>query len=97
MNGQTNPRGRWQYRARCRGLDLNLFVPDGKVGGEARRAHAWAARFCASCPVTRQCLELALTAEGNAPAQSRFGVYGGLSPDQRHDLYRRRVDQQAAA
>lgn len=88
---------KWQYRALCRGLDLALFVPDGKVGSEALMAHARAARFCAHCPVMRQCLELALTAEGNAPAQSRFGVYGGLTPDQRHDLYRRRINQQAAA
>lgn len=97
MTQQTGQRGRWQHRARCRGLDLDLFIPEGKVGSEARLANRRAAQYCAHCPVVRQCLELALRAEGSAPAQNRFGVYGGLTPDQRHDLYRRRMGQQAAA
>lgn len=89
--------GSWQQQARCRGLDTELFIPDGKVGTNARKQHNWAASFCATCPVTRQCLEMALKAEKSDPAQNRFGVYGGLTPDQRHDLYRKRIDQQAAA
>lgn len=41
---------------------------------------------CGRCPVADRCLAEALAAEGTTAAQMRFGIYGGLNPDQRADL-----------
>jgi hypothetical protein len=61
----------WQTRARCAGTDLALWFPeDGQTAKDARR-------ICRRCPVTRQCLDAAMS------GGERHGVWGGTSPTQR--------------
>lgn len=91
MNTNNSP---WQHRARCNGRDLSEFIPEGKLGIAAQRAHKKAVQFCGPCPVKRECLRFALDAEGNAPADSRFGVFGGMTPEQRHEMQLRLTGKQ---
>ena len=42
-----------------------------------------AAALCTGCPVARQCLALALAAEGDVAPRYRFGLYAGTTPAQR--------------
>lgn len=82
---------RWHDRAACRGLGTDHFFPQGEIGTAAQVVYREAARICARCPVIEQCLRHALQAEGDTPAKSRAGVFGGLTPAQRHALHRDRV------
>jgi WhiB family transcriptional regulator, redox-sensing transcriptional regulator len=68
----------WFDDAACRGADTTVFFPPSD-------AHADAAKtICATCPVREECLEFAL--ETRPPD----GVWGGLTPIERHRLIRRR-------
>lgn len=72
----------WQRLAACRTVKPELMYPDN----DAVRIKA-ARDVCAQCPVTRACLNLALRAEGKTGENNRFGIFGGLTPRQRHRLY----------
>jgi hypothetical protein len=80
--------------APCAETDPDLSYPAGK--GKFEAAYNQAKRDCARCPLaTRQeCLEVAMRTEGNAAAPSRYGVFGGLDPDERHALARQRKADQ---
>ena len=68
----------------CRGLDSAVFYhPDGERGQARELRVANAKAVCAACPVARQCLEHALK------AREPYGVWGGLSEEERDVLYRR--------
>ena len=43
--------------------------------------------ICRSCPVRAKCLATALVEEGTAPAEERYGVRAGLTPDERATLH----------
>lgn len=47
-----------------------------------------ARRLCAVCPVRRECLDFAMRIE---PAQSRHGIWGGISPSGRETLAKGRA------
>lgn len=71
----------WMERAACLGLDPALFFPPrGPVENWAP-----AKEVCASCPVTAECLNLALV-EGK---RYEDGIYGGLTGRERRRLKRR--------
>ncbi|WP_371494104.1 WhiB family transcriptional regulator [Kitasatospora sp. NBC_00374] len=71
----------WQADAACRELDSALFFhPPGERGGPHDRRDAAAKRVCARCPVRAQCLDYALA------AREPYGVWGGLSEDERRVL-----------
>lgn len=75
----------WMGEAACTGrLDLDTaFFPEGTQPRSYRRATAPAVALCAACPVAAQCLEYALGFErGRA---GRWGVWGGMTPDERQD------------
>ncbi len=82
----------WQLHGSCRGEDPNLFFhPDGERG-PAREARETAAKsICASCPVRALCAEHALA------VREPYGVWGGLSEDDREVIYRRRRQTAAIA
>lgn len=61
----------WYRRAACRGMDMAIFFPEN-----AHYADALA--VCATCPVTRECLESVLPIENDL-----YGVFGGMTPKQR--------------
>ncbi|MBP8536112.1 WhiB family transcriptional regulator [Streptomyces sp. MK37H] len=77
----------WERHGACRqpGADPEWWIATANTN-EARKALQW----CKRCPVTAQCLELAMQAEGNAAGRNRYGTFGGLSPHQRHALYVKR-------
>lgn len=81
---------RWDERAACSGVELEVFYPDHGTGGGAARAYEWAKQWCRVCPVRRDCLEEAMAAEGAASGKNRYGLVGGLDPNERAALYERR-------
>lgn len=68
----------WQDEAACRGSDTSVFFPASEAdAGEAKAV-------CATCPVAEACLEYAIS------TRQPDGVWGGLTPTERHRLIRRR-------
>lgn len=73
----------WQYQGACRDLDTEQFFhPEGERGGTRKRRDDAAKAICAQCPVINQCREYALA------AQEPYGVWGGLSAEERRELIR---------
>jgi len=72
----------WRDHAACRTEHPELFFPVGTTG-PARRQLARAKLVCHRCPVTAACLAWAMD------TGQRYGVWGGLSEDERHELQRR--------
>lgn len=68
----------WQDHAACRQVPVELFFPP--IEQEVEEAKA----MCAICEVRQPCLEFALA------AGERFGVWGGLSPQERRSLIAKR-------
>jgi WhiB family redox-sensing transcriptional regulator len=68
---------RWQESALCAQTDPELFFPE--QGGSTVKAR----RVCARCEVIEKCLEYALS------HQERFGVWGGMSEEERRALEKR--------
>ncbi|WP_062207394.1 WhiB family transcriptional regulator [Streptomyces sp. NBRC 109706] len=71
----------WQLMAACRGVDSSLFFhPEGERGA-ARSAREEAAKeVCARCPVRTECAAHALS------VREPYGVWGGLTEDEREEL-----------
>lgn len=76
--------------APCLETDPELSFPSGK--GKFELAYAAAKRDCDRCPLVlrEECLEVAMRTEGRASASSRYGVFGGLDPDERAALAKQR-------
>ena len=73
----------WQLRAACRDEDSSLFFhPAGERGAVHDEREAIAKQICSRCPVRRECALHALN------ARERYGVWGGLTEDERHELAR---------
>ena len=68
----------WQDRAACRMVPVELFFPPAEQEVEEAKA------MCAICEVRQPCLEFALA------AGERFGVWGGLTPQERRSLIAKR-------
>ncbi len=69
----------WQLQAACRGTDGSLFFPPDREQEKARsRRIAKAKAVCVRCPVMAQCRSYAMT------VGEPFGVWGGLSEDERN-------------
>lgn len=60
--------------AACKGQPVNRFYPGPSSPDDLPK------RTCATCPVRDACLQHALEHD------ERFGIWGGLSPDERRDL-----------
>ena len=71
----------WQLLGACRGEDSALFFhPDGERG-PAREARETAAKLvCAQCPVLRKCLDHSLA------TREPYGVWGGLTENERAEV-----------
>jgi WhiB family transcriptional regulator, redox-sensing transcriptional regulator len=67
----------WQDLALCQQTDPEAFHPD--KGGSTRPAK----RICQRCEVKAECLDYALR------NNERFGIWGGLSEQERRQLQRR--------
>lgn len=75
----------WRRRAACGGLDPELFFSseDEENRQERREREAAAKAVCARCQVSDECLAYALE------ARERYGIWGGLTADERRELGRR--------
>jgi len=73
----------WQERGACRGIRVEFFFPP--VDQEADEAKA----VCSMCSVQDACLEFAIS------AGERFGVWGGLTPQERQALVSQRKREAA--
>ena len=62
----------WQDSAACKDADSSIFLSG--VTSRVLKAKA----ICATCPVTRECLEFALAHEDYEPH-----VYGGMTGEER--------------
>lgn len=71
----------WIEDARCAtGMyGVEFFFPQQRSDTEA------AQKFCSQCPVAQKCLDLAMA---NEQDHARYGIFGGLTPEQRRELYR---------
>ena len=75
----------WQDLAACREIAVELFFPPAEQESEVAKA------VCSDCTVRQPCLEFAL-AEGE-----RFGIWGGLTSQERRSLAARRRKARLAA
>lgn len=66
----------WRALAACRGLDTDLFYPEGR-GSTLRKREAYAKDICASCPVATECRQAAVR------QPERYGIWGGLTESER--------------
>jgi WhiB family redox-sensing transcriptional regulator len=73
----------WQLDGACRAADPMLFFhPEGERGPARIKRDTAAKAVCDSCPVLRECRQHALE------VREPYGVWGGLSEDEREELYR---------
>lgn len=73
----------WRDQAACLGLEQELFFPMNSEGHQVLSAKA----ACARCPVQEPCLDCALRNGAD------FGIWGGLTPQERRNLSIRRRRQ----
>lgn len=82
---EDNGTAAWLDDAACAGMNPDDFFPE-------RGAYYTAARAaCAACPVAAQCLEAAMREERGAGITGRFGMRGGMTPEDRHRLEKEAV------
>jgi WhiB family redox-sensing transcriptional regulator len=75
----------WQKRALCSQMDPELWFP------EPWEDETPAKVVCGRCPVRAACLAHALD------ANEEHGVWGGFSPEERHEIRQRQRDAQRIA
>lgn len=74
----------WQWQGACRTTDPEVFFhPEGERGNQRRSRDLEAKEVCLRCPVLRQCREHALS------AREPYGVWGGMTEDERALHYKR--------
>jgi WhiB family redox-sensing transcriptional regulator len=76
----------WQ-RAACLGLETNLFYEHRTGLLEQGLTIHHLRRICVSCPIQRDCLQIAVSHEP-------FGFWGGLSEDERRHIHAGKQDTQ---
>ncbi|WP_078600805.1 WhiB family transcriptional regulator [Streptomyces violens] len=71
----------WQLLAACRGVDSSLFFhPEGERGAARSARETSAKEVCMRCPVRAECAAHALA------VREPYGVWGGLTEDEREEL-----------
>ena len=71
----------WQLLAACRGVDSSLFFhPEGERGAARSSREEAAKEVCMRCPVRSECAAHALS------VREPYGVWGGLTEDEREEL-----------
>lgn len=87
LPGPIMERWEWQYEGACRDLEPSVFFhPEGERGSARRLRAERAKAICATCPVIALCRDHALR------VKEPYGVWGGLSEDDRSNA-RRRADE----
>ena len=74
----------WQLDGACRGVSPEVFFhPEGERGPARRQRDEAAKTVCESCPVLTQCRAHALL------VREPYGVWGGMTEDEREAAYTR--------
>ncbi len=74
----------WQDHGACRDYDSTLFFhPQNERGSARLRRDRAAKRVCATCAVRLECADYAVR------AREPYGVWGGLSEEERELIYAR--------
>ena len=74
----------WQEQGACRRVDPTIFFhPQNERGLSRIQRDRTAKAVCASCPVRLECADYAIR------AREPYGVWGGLSEEDRERIYRR--------
>lgn len=71
----------WRAYANCKGLGPDLFYPETDITDAAKE-------ICRACVVREECLEYALA------NREKFGVWGGMTKNERQALLRERMAKQ---
>jgi hypothetical protein len=71
-----------EYRTQCQRIGGEMWFPHQGETLVAERAKA----ICRRCRARTACLDLAMRAEETQGQYSRFGIFGGLSGDERKAL-----------
>lgn len=73
----------WQQEGACRQASPDTFFhPEGERGPSRERRVERAKAVCATCPVLQTCRDHALR------VREPYGVWGGLTEDERQEIYR---------
>lgn len=82
----------WRELAACRGwVAENGSDPWFPEHPNTEGAYQTAKTICGGCPVAAQCLETAMDEERSIHGRQRHGMFAGLTPEERHHLYKRRA------
>ena len=74
----------WQLQGSCRQVNPEVFFhPEGERGPARRDRDAAAVAICQACPVMVQCRAHALA------VREPYGVWGGMTEDEREAAYTR--------
>lgn len=89
LGAPAEPSRPWHERAACRGYDPDLFYPamgnrPGLAASTVAQIRA-AKAVCAQCPVRQECAD--------AGRYEPFGIWGGLTADERNRVDRRTLRQ----
>ena len=77
----TDDAWHWRRFAACGGLDVEIFYhPDGERGHQKNARITRAKQICRRCPVLSECATWALS------TREPYGVWGGMSEDERADI-----------
>ncbi|MET9402803.1 WhiB family transcriptional regulator [Kitasatospora sp. NPDC002965] len=83
LPGASEHHWNWQLRSACRSADTRLFFhPVNERGSSAEQREQAAKSVCARCPVRIECRRYALA------AREPYGVWGGLSAEERRSVLR---------
>jgi WhiB family redox-sensing transcriptional regulator len=75
----------WQFEGACRNVDPeSFFLEYNERGLSKRKKEIAAVAICNTCPVIAQCREHALR------VPEMYGVWGGLTEEQRYMILKRR-------
>ncbi len=77
----------WRKKAKCEGLDPNIFFPRGSMveetpGEKAAKAICLGKDGAPPCPVRQDCQDYALE------ASEIYGVWGGMTEKERREVWR---------
>lgn len=82
----------WQLDGDCRGLDSSVFFhPEGERGHARAQRERRAKAICAGCPVLVQCRSHAMSTD------EVYGIWGGMSENERAVARRRRPEHALAS
>ena len=74
----------WQFEGACNGIETDdFFLEDNMRGKTKKTREVNAIAICNTCLVKQQCLDHALS------VPEVYGVWGGMTEEQRHLLARR--------